>query len=188
MTSVTTLVYALCLLGSTFAVVGDSHVEWPLSRALRGELASRGAVLVLSDARRGWGIATFLSGRAATLAVVRGSSADVIVVVVGTNDIGISSDVLTARYDELVLVMGDHRWFLVGPPEFRDDVGSDVADVQRAAVGPSFIDGALTAPRWPVGRAGDGVHLTITGGATWARNIVDEIIDSMCGRRSITVR
>ena len=144
MTSVTTLVYALCLLGSTFAVVGDSHVEWPLSRALRGELASRGAVLVLSDARRGWGIATFLSGRAATLAVVRGSSADVI--------------------------------------------GSDVADVQRAAVGPSFIDGALTAPRWPVGRAGDGVHLTITGGATWARNIVDEIIDSMCGRRSITVR
>lgn len=152
------------LAGKTVLHVGDSMVgaSGGLAKAMEARVTAAGARYV-RDAKVSESIVSF--DRSSRLTDLLAEHApDVVIVTLGTNDATVPHPQAYApNVRSIVKRLGARECYWMGPPLWRPDTG--IVAMLRENVGPCrFFD----ASKLDIGRQGDGVHPTGSGGAKWA--------------------
>jgi len=173
--------------GKRILIFGDSLSSGAGSpgEEMAAHLAARGANVHV-NARIGRSAVNFYSREdaAGQLASSLEFGADMVIIQLGTNDMGLVMSVDRARMIQLrdSLGAGAEVWAF-GPPSFRSSLGHDgdaaqVVTMMMSVFGDHFIDlrpltkTMLTASE---GRANDGVHFTAAGGRVVGKRMADEL-------------
>lgn len=141
---------------------------------MAGYLRGRGATTKISAVvgRSAWNFYTAREDSAAVIADCQAFHADLAIVELGTNDLGLGASVdrdAMARLRSALAAGGTEVW-AVGPPMFasqeRNDQAVVVVSTMRSVFGGNFIDWRplsrdMTSPSV---RTADGVHFNATGG------------------------
>jgi len=125
---------------------------------------------------------------ATQLAAIQAFRPNLVIVELGTNDIGLAMSVDRAQMQKLrtALAANGAEVWAFGPPAFRPELGLDsgaaeVVTMMLSVFGNRFIDlrrstrDMLTAER---GRAADGVHFTSAGGEQLGKRMADQLVDA----------
>lgn len=125
---------------------------------------------------------------AAQLAAVKAFRPQLVIVELGTNDIGLAMSVDRDQMQRLrgaLAVDGAEVWAF-GPPAFRSEMGMDegaaeVATMMLSVFGNRFMDlRRLTRDMVSStgGRAADGVHFTSSGGKVLGKRMADDFVEA----------
>jgi hypothetical protein len=194
--------------GTDFTILGDSHTAWeskdmaaagsgtinPMGRLIGGYLMDHGASHVRILGWRGLSGYHYIKydGGAAELAsqLTREDNAGkskVLIVILGTNDIGLAAGPVEAAYAQIKQVAdaaGAETW-MVGPPMFpatqmigdlNGNAGAaQVVDIEKKIFAPRFIDSRPITKDIPAqDRAG--IHFKLSGYTIWAAGILSAIL------------
>lgn len=171
--------------GKRILIFGDSISDGPNTPGglLAKKLAAGGAAAVKVDAKTGRSAYNFFTTRedwSSLLAADRAWQPDIVIVALGSNDIGIGPKATGPAMQRLKESFPASVQFVaVGPLTYgvqRDDLNraaQPIVDTMRA-VFPTYIDARpLTTP--VSGRTSDGVHFTAAGAAPYAQKLYDAI-------------
>jgi lysophospholipase L1-like esterase len=141
---------------------GDSMVGGGLCKALQPKFKAEGTEFV-RDVWESASIAAFAQSQRLPK-LMKKYDPDLVLLTLGANDVFDRHPENMIRYIEsIVKKIGDRDCYWIGPPLWKGDFG--LVDVIREHVSPcKFFD----SKNLVLQRAGDGIHPTEKGGATWA--------------------
>lgn len=176
--------------GKKVLIFGDSLSSGSISPGgvLGRELSAAGATVKINAkvGRSAWNF----YGRedhAAQLAAIRAWEPDLVIVMLGTNDIGLSLDADRDKMFDLRNSLahgGDTEVWGIGPPSFASKERQEGADAVTAMMRPifsgdGFIDWrALSHDQTTTGRTSDQVHFTAAGAEVAGKRLAKQFLEA----------
>ncbi len=149
---------------------------------LAQNLLAAGASAARTDARVGRSAYNFWNREHAAdlIAADRAWRPDLVIVSLGTNDIGLN---LTADHNAMQKIkdaFAPVEVFAIGPPSFPDGRDTQpVVDMMKLVFGADhFIDARIVTPVGAGVRTGDGVHFTTAGAKVYAEGLTRSVLSA----------